>query len=123
MVGKFVAYCHADAVGLAIRSNQVNACYLSLLSTIFGIRRNVERFSMCTQRTARAFVKPLWGNPDASIGRASAFDSPTEHLHTVGQIFRRSRMHGLASACAAEVSQSGTGNQATRRLVGMVNRR
>jgi hypothetical protein len=46
MIREFVPYRHSDSIGPAIWSNQVDAGDLSFLSAIFGIGRNVERFSM-----------------------------------------------------------------------------
>jgi hypothetical protein len=46
MIREFVPYGHSDSIRPAIWSNEVDAGDLSFLSAIFGIRRNVERFSM-----------------------------------------------------------------------------
>ena len=52
-----------------------------------------------------------------------AFDSPAKHFHAVGQVRFGRGVHALAIARAAQMGQPGSGNQAARRLRGMVNGR
>jgi hypothetical protein len=47
MIRKFVAHSHTDSIGIAIRTNQVNAGDLSFLTAILAMGRDVERFSVC----------------------------------------------------------------------------
>src|SRR4051812_29789327 len=78
---------------------------------------------MSAQNCSRALVKPLGGGSNRSRRRTSAFNAPAKHFHTVGQVRLGSGMHALPITRAAQMSESGSGNQAACGFRRMVNRR
>src|SRR5215469_3888755 len=121
MVGKFIADSHTDAIGETTRTDQVSARNLGLLAAIFGITGDVEQITVRPQRTARTFIEPFRRYADGKSSRSASFYSQAKHLHAIGHVISDVGMHALPAACAADVGQSGTGNQATSSFLGMID--
>src|ERR1051326_959870 len=122
MIGELVARGHADAPRRARRVDEIDAGDLGLFAAVFGVRRNLQRFAVRTQRRTAAFVKPFGSGPDGAGRRTSSFDSPAIHAHAVGGRLARG-VHRLAVLGARQVSESGAADEAVGGIVRMVDGR
>src|SRR5215469_436096 len=69
----------------------------------------------------RTFIEPFRRYADGTSRRAASFYSQAKHLHAIGHVISDVGMHTLPVACATEVGQSGTGNQATSGFLGVID--
>ena len=145
VIGKFVAGRHADTARVTRRVDHVHAGDLRLFATVFRVTRHQEFLAVGAQHGTVAFVEPL-GRRSEPVGfRPPAFETPTEHPHAVGKIFvffdpgtpapRNTRftrgdsslrfarlgMHPVAAGGAAEMRETCSAHETSRRL-GMVDR-
>ena len=77
-----------------------------LFPAIFGVARNIKRFTVSPQHVSCTFVEPLRRNADTPGCGPSAFDSPTKHLHAVREVFLSGCVHGLPIARAPHMRES-----------------
>src|ERR1700734_3425559 len=86
MVRELVALGHTNAIGPALRTNDIYNRDLGLFATVVRVGGDEQRFAVRVHDRTITLVKPLRGNPDFSWFGAAGLHAPVEHLHAVGQL-------------------------------------